>query len=223
MSRRRWIAALTLVGLLGVAGVTTAAVTSDDGARGSGVLPVMSETTSTQPITTTTRKKKKAKLQVLPQPERAPLDPYAPTPLVEVGVIEIPKIGVRHKVYEGITLTVLDVGPGHWPGSAMPCQRGNTVFPGHRVTHSRPFYNIDLLKPGDQMIFHLPERSCVYSVTGTQIVYPEDVWVTDPTPKPTATIIACHPKHSAAQRIVVKGELIGNIPRAKTTTPKEPA
>jgi sortase A len=106
----------------------------------------------------------------------------------------------------------------------MPCKRGNTVFPGHRVTHSHPFLDIDQLRPGDHIIFHMPDRDCVYSVTGTQIVYPEDVWVTDPTPKPTATIIACHPKHSAAQRIVVKGDLIGDIPRAKTTTtPKEPA
>jgi LPXTG-site transpeptidase (sortase) family protein len=53
----------------------------------------------------------------------------------------------------------------------------------------------------------------VYTVTGTQIVKPKDVWVTDPTPKPTVTLIACHPKHSAAQRIVVKGKLVGVIPR----------
>jgi sortase A len=220
VTKRRWIAVLTLVGLLGIAGVTTAAVSNDrSDARAAGEL-VVAETTSTQPVTTTTRKKKKKKLVVLPQPERAPLDPYAPTPLVEVGSIEIPKIGLEHVVYEGITLTVLDHGPGHWPGSAMPCKIGNTVFPGHRVTHSRPFYNIDLLKPGDEIIFHMPKRDCVYSVTRTQIVYPEDVWVTDPTTKPTATIIACHPKHSAAQRIVVKGDLVANIPRANTTTPK---
>jgi len=29
---------------------------------------------------------------------------------------------------------------------------------------------------------------------------------------PTVTLIACHPKHSAAQRLVVKGTLIADIP-----------
>jgi sortase A len=58
----------------------------------------------------------------------------------------------------------------------------------------------------------MPGHDCVYSVTGTQIVTPTDLWVIDPTPKPTVTLIACHPKHSAAQRIVVKGDLIADIP-----------
>ncbi|HEX5615902.1 MAG TPA: sortase, partial [Acidimicrobiia bacterium] len=76
----------------------------------------------------------------LPQPEAPPDDPYADVPIVPVGSVVIPKIGLDHTVYEGIWLTVIDEGPGHWPGSAMPGERGNTVFPGHRVTNSRPFY-----------------------------------------------------------------------------------
>jgi sortase A len=154
-------------------------------------------------------------VKALPRPDPAPADPYAPTPIVQVGVVEIPKIGLVHPVYEGITLTVIDHGPGHWPGSAMPCEAGNAVFPGHRVTHSHPFLDLDRLSPGDQIVFRMPGRDCVYAVTGTQIVRPTDVWVTDPTPQPTVTLIACHPKHSAARRIVVKGRLIGVIPRPK--------
>jgi sortase A len=149
----------------------------------------------------------------LPHPDPAPSDPYAAVPVVQIGSIEIPKIGLNHPVFEGITLTVIDHGPSHWPGSAMPCQLGNTVFPGHRVTHTHPFLNLDLLSPGDQIVFHMPKEDCVYSVTGTQIVKPSDVWVTDPTTTPTVTLIACHPKHSAAERIVVKGTLIKATPR----------
>src|SRR4029077_19098413 len=145
-------------------------------------------------------------------PDAPPADPYAPTPIVQVGVVEIPKIQLLHPVYEGITLTVIDHGPGHWPGSALPCQRGNAVFPGHRVTHSHPFLNLDLLSIGDQIIFHMPGKDCVYKVTSTTIVNPTDLWVTDPTRSPTVTLIACHPKHSAAQRIVVKGILVAAIP-----------
>ena len=132
-------------------------------------------------------------------------------PVIQIGAIEIPKIGLLHPIYEGVTLTVLDHGPGHWPGSALPCQAGNTVFPGHRVTHSHPFLDLDLLAAGDKITFHMPGKDCVYVVTGTQIVAPTDLYVIDPTPKPTVTLIACHPKHSAAQRIVVKAKFVEEI------------
>ncbi len=219
MTRKRWIALLTAFVIVLAAALTTAAVTRGGGdKRSTEDSPLI--TTSTAPAeksTPTTRHKKNAKkhLKVLPRPDPAPADPYAPTPIVQVGVIDIPKIGLVHPVFQGITLTVIDHGPGHWPGSAMPCEIGNSVFPGHRVTHSHPFLNLDLLSPGDQIVFRMKGRDCVYAVTGTQIVRPTDVWVTDPTSKPTVTLIACHPKHSAAERIVVKGKLIGVIPRPK--------
>ena len=49
----------------------------------------------------------------------------------------------------------------------MPGQSGNTVFPGHRVTHTHPFLDLDLLAPGDQIIFHMPDADSVYAVTET--------------------------------------------------------
>ncbi len=110
-------------------------------------------------------------------------------------------------------MTVIDHGPGHWTGYAMPCQAGNSVFPGHRVTHTHPFLDIDRLAPGDEIIFHMPGKDCVYKVTGTTIVLPSALSVTDPTPTPTVTLIACNPKHSAAQRIVVTGKLVADISR----------
>jgi sortase A len=210
VTKRRWIALLSALGIVIAAALTTAFVARDGGTH-EDESPVLTPTT--QKVTSTTHKVTTTTLGKLPQPEPPPADPYAPTPLVQVGTVEIPKIGLVHPVYEGITLTVIDHGPGHWPGSAVPCQRGNSVFPGHRVTHSHPFLNIDLLAPGDQVIFHVKGKDCVYAVTGTQIVVPSDMWVTNPTPTPTVTLIACHPKHSAAQRIVVKGKLIKEIPK----------
>jgi sortase A len=209
MTKRRWIAVFTALGILIAAALTTAAVTR--GSSSEDDSPLLAAPTSTSQIITTTLPPSTT-TALLPHPLPAPSDPYAPTPIVQVGTVEIPSIGLVHPVFEGITLTVIDHGPGHWPGSAMPCQRGNSVFPGHRVTHTHPFLNLDLVHPGDQIIFRLPGRECVYSVTGTQIVSPTDLWVTDPTPTPTVTLIACHPKHSAAQRIVVKGKLIADIP-----------
>ena len=219
MTRKRWIAGLSALGIVIAAALTTAAVMHDGNSRSaddspllvaSTVPPTTVRTTTTHATTTT------FDISKLPRPLPPPADPYAAGPIIQVGTIEIPKIGLVHPVYEGITLTVIDHGPGHWPGSAMPCRRGNTVFPGHRVTHSHPFLNLDLLSPGDQIVFHMPGRDCVYKVTGTRIVQPTELSVTDPTVQPTVTLIACHPKHSAAQRIVVSGVLIADIPRKKT-------
>jgi sortase A len=153
----------------------------------------------------------------LPVPAAPPSDPYEKVPIVQVGVIWIPKINLAHPVYEGVSLTVIDHGPGHWPGSAMPGQVGNTVFPGHRVTHSHPFLDLDKLVPGDQIIFQMPEADYVYEMRTQSIVVPTDMWVVDPTPNATVTLIACHPKHSARQRIVIKGDLVATMPKGGAT------
>ena len=212
MTRKRWIASITALGIVIAAALTTAAVLNHGSARtADDDSPLLAPSTTARPRpahpTSTTFDVRK-----LPHPVAPPADPYAPTPIVQIGAIEIPKIQLLHPVFEGITLTVIDHGPGHWPGSALPCQRGNSVFPGHRVTHTHPFLNLDLLSPGDQIVFHMPKAICVYKVTGTQIVDPSALWVTDPTVEPTVTLIACHPKHSAAQRIVVKGVLVSRTP-----------
>lgn len=124
------------------------------------------------------------------------------------GRIEIPAIGLNHATYEGIDLPTIDHGPSHWPGTPLPGQRGNTVFPGHRTTHSRPFWDLDKLQPGNEVIFTTPAGRFTYKVTRTMIVPANAMYVTDQTPDATFTIMACHPKGSARQRIVVKGSLV---------------
>ena len=128
------------------------------------------------------------------------------------GMIVIPRIGLVHPIFEGIDETAIHWGPGHWPGSALPGQRGNTVFAGHRVTHTRPFLDIDLLAPGDQIIFHLATGTYTYEVTDHIIVSPQDTWIANQTADATVTIFGCHPKHSARQRYVVRGKLVSAGP-----------
>lgn len=129
-------------------------------------------------------------------------------PIVEIGTIEIPKIGLVHRIMEGISMRNIDLGPSHWPGTAFPGQVGNSVFAGHRVTKTKPFRNIDQLVPGDRVIFTVQGVRSEYSVTGTEIVSPKAVHIANQTPTPTATIFACHPPGSARQRIVVRMDLV---------------
>ncbi len=160
-------------------------------------------TTTTAPATTTTTASTTTVPGTLPNPESPPANPRAAEPLVELGTIEIPKIGVTKSIYEGITLTTLDHGPGHWPGTAMPGQQGNVVIAGHRVSHDKPFRHLEQLVPGDDVIMTTADGRFVYKVTGTDIVYPDALWIVDQTADYTATLFACHPAGSTRQRIVV--------------------
>jgi sortase A len=139
----------------------------------------------------------------LPVPAEVPADPRAKVPIVQVGTIEIPKIGVSKPMFDGVTLTVLDNGPGHWTGTALPGQMGNVVVAGHRTSHDRPFRNIDQLAAGDEVIFTTADGRFVYLVTSTEVVLPTAVEIIDQTAAYTATLFACHPVGSTRERIVV--------------------
>lgn len=142
----------------------------------------------------------------LPTPLPVP-DPGTVEPVVELATFELPAIGVTQTMYEGVTLGTLDLGPGHWPGSALPGQIGNMVIGGHRMSHSHPFRDLDLLVPGDELVLTDATGRHVYRVVGTEIVNPDAMWILDQTPASTATLFACHPKGSTKQRIVVHFEL----------------
>jgi sortase A len=209
-TRRRRTLVGVVVGavLAAVAGATAYVVTRDDNASAHTAAPVT--TTTTLPPTTTTRPPTTTTLAPLPQPTPAPADAYAAVPIYRIGTMTIPKINLVHPIFEGVWLTVVDYGPGHWPGSAMPGKRGNSVFAGHRVTHTHPFLDLDLLARGDRVIFYMRDGTFTYKVTSITIVQPEDLGITTPTQTPTITLFACNPKHSAAQRIVVKGKLVAS-------------
>jgi sortase A len=167
---------------------TTAAGGSDAAARTPG--PTVASPTSLPPTT-------------LPAPDVAPTDENAPTPDVVHGTLALPTIGVEQSLHEGVTLTAIDRGPSHWPGTAMPGEIGNVVVAGHRVTHSRPFYDLDRLRPGDPLVFTLIDGTrWTYELTSVEIVAPDAMHIVEQTPERTATLFACHPKGSAAQRIV---------------------
>ena len=144
----------------------------------------------------------------LPAPIPIPPDDYAPEPVRQIGTMEIPAIGLRHRIFQGVTLNNIDMSPSHWTGSALPGQLGNSVFAGHRATHSQPFRRIDALVPGDQVIFTVDGTRSVYRVTGHLVVRPSDSWIADQTPAYTGTLYACHPVGSVAERYVVRMELV---------------
>jgi sortase A len=157
-----------------------------------------STTTSTTTTSTTTTLPRQSTRPIAP-----PEDPRSAEDNPQLGRIAIPSVGVDAELHDGIRLTTLDRGPGHWPGTAMPGQIGNVVVAGHRTSHGAEFRHLDALAPGDEVIFTTDTGVHTYLVTGTQVVTPDALWITDPTDTPTATLFACHPLGSTAQRIVV--------------------
>lgn len=138
----------------------------------------------------------------VPVPEGLPPDDFV-EPEVIIGELVIPALLLSQTIYKGVTLPTLDKGVGYWPGTAMPGHVGNVVLGGHRVSKKKPFRNIDLLVPGDEIYLTTAEGRFVYAVTGTQIVEPTETWIIDQGETATLTLFACHPPHSTKQRIVV--------------------
>jgi sortase A len=141
-------------------------------------------------------------------PIEPPADPRAPEPEVVIGSIEIPRISLVAPLNEGISLTTIDRGPSHWPGSALPGQVGNAVVAGHRVTKTRPFRDIDRLVPGDEVVLTGAGVRATYVVNGSEVVAPDAMRIVDPTPTATLTLFACHPPGSARYRYVVTADLV---------------
>lgn len=172
-------------------------------------VPVLATTTTVPPTTSTAAPRARSGSDT---PVRPPANSYAPEPIKLIGQLEIPKIGLSTPIYEGITLRNIDLGPSHWPGTAMPGEVGNAVFAGHRVTHTHPFLHIDSLDTGDQIIFTINGVRSVYAVTGHEVVTPDALWIANQTPTATATIFGCHPPHSATYRYVVHSSLVSTGP-----------
>jgi sortase (surface protein transpeptidase) len=163
--------------------------------------------------------------------------PVADRPAVPgdaLAVLYLPRLGAdyRRVVLEGTAEQELSKGPGHYPGTAMPGERGNLAIAGHRVGRGSPFLDLDRLRPGDAIVVETADTWFVYRVLGDrdtgsfqgdpsgipgrEIVRPTDVDVISPVPGGRAdaapdgawlTLTTCHPKYSAEQRLVIHAVL----------------
>lgn len=157
----------------------------------------------------------------LPPPTADPLpdeaaEPADPPPLFEetppeegepLGRITIPAAGVDAILVEGVRRDDLKMGPGHMPWTPLPGQPGNAVVSGHRTTYGAPFYDLDLLEPGDEIVVETALGRHVYVVRELVVVDPTGVWVTEDRPGAWLTLTTCHPRFSARERLVVFAEL----------------
>jgi len=160
--------------------------------------------------------------QVVTAPSNLP----TPEPGAPVAQLDIPSIGSNFVMVQGVDLKWLQQGPGHFPQTPLPGQPGNSAVAGHRTTYSAPFNRIDELQPGDAVNVTTLQGTFQYRVdsqvddkgitSGHFIVGPNDISILEQTGVNRLTLMACHPKFSAAQRLVVTATL------ASTPAPSTP-
>lgn len=164
------------------------------------------------------------------------------------AVMRIPSFGADYAeaVVQGTTNAALEKGPGHYTETAGPGEIGNFAIAGHRVGKGSPFLNLDKMKPGDAIVIETEVNWYVYRVIGDpatgsfddpaypapgqDITEPADYAQVAPVPhddtaEPTQallTLTTCHPKFSAAERLIIHAYLDGDpLPKAQYPNPED--
>ena len=164
---------------------------------------------------------------IVPTPDVAPTQtpaenpsvsqPSVPTPTPEpaypygraLARLRIPSAEIDVVVFGGADAAILEKGPGHVPGTALPGVDGppnNCVLTGHRDSH---FRHLGWLKPGHQIFLETPAGQRSYRIVRREIVKPDAVSVLAPSEKARLTLITCYPFNfigPAPERLVLIAE-----------------
>jgi sortase A len=125
-----------------------------------------------------------------------------------IGRIVAPDMDGLNEVFvQGTDTASLQKGPGHYPETPFPGERGTVGIAGHRTTYLAPFRHIDSMERGDSITLEMPYGTFVYRVQRTEIVDPSDVGIVRPVSYERLVLSACHPLYSASQRYIVFARL----------------
>ncbi|MEU6644338.1 class E sortase [Saccharomonospora sp. NPDC046836] len=133
--------------------------------------------------------------------------------------LAIPRLGLSWVVVEGVSLSDLRSGPGHYPATQQPGEVGNFAVAGHR-SHGT-FWDLDELGDGDAISVETSQARYTYRVYAVHIVSPTDTWVIAPDPenpdqapqRRLLTLTTCHPQWGNWQRLIVHAELVNTEPK----------
>jgi sortase A len=155
-----------------------------------------------------------------------PSDSFKPKAGDPVFALELEVAGIRDMIVQGVETEELKLGPGHYPDcrdsfekplctkdeEVWPGERGRVIVSGHRTTYGAPFWDLNKAEKGDQIITRTKWGTFTYEVTETRIVDDQarDVAIADPPGnKGEIVLTTCNPRFSAAERLVVLGEMVG--------------
>ena len=125
-----------------------------------------------------------------------------------LGRLDIPRLEVSVVVMPGDDEDTLRRAVGHLSDTPVPWDGGNTSLAGHRDTFFRPLEHV---RVGDDIHLDTPHGRFHYRVRRTLVVAPEELWVLDPSSKPTLTLVTCYPflfVGPAPKRFIVQAERV---------------
>jgi sortase A len=123
-----------------------------------------------------------------------------------IGSLDVSRLRLSAMIAEGDDDATLKVAIGHLPDTPLPWHEGNSALAGHRDTFFRPLQHI---RVGDELRVSTVRGDFRYQVRETKVVGPNDLWVLDPTDRPTLTLITCYPFSyvgKAHRRFIVRAE-----------------
>lgn len=135
--------------------------------------------------------------------------------------IKVPKIGLDTVVVQGVGVEELKKGPGLFPDcdeisgdcvteSKYPGEDGNVAISGHRTTYGAPFFRLNELAEGDVIDFVSGPARYRYRVRGQEVVDPVRGFdVVEQHGRNELTLTTCHPRFSAAQRLIIHADYEG--------------
>jgi len=136
--------------------------------------------------------------------------------------LSIPKLGIKNALVE---TNSKDLNPqtslGHYNGSALPGERGNTFIYGHSVlpwffnpkNYLTIFSTLDKLNVGDEFSINMNNKLLSYRVESKEILPPDKVNpLFEFKPKylneSTVTLMTCYPAGTRAKRLLLNAVLI---------------
>lgn len=151
---------------------------------------------------------------------------FRPKPGKPVFNLVIPSIDLDQIVVEGVGVEELRKGPGHYPEcragfekplctefeEIWPGEEGRVIVSGHRTTYGAPFWDLDKIRRGDEIITKTKWGTFTYRVTKKDVVPPDSLAIAVPSNDAEIVLTTCNPKFSAATRLVVFAEIVPGDP-----------
>ena len=112
----------------------------------------------------------------------------------------IPKIDINLPYATGDASVMENGAWWRQPENGNPADGGNFVLSAHRfimgltpqqTLRKSPFYNIDKLKIGDEIVVDYNQKRYVYVISKVFAVKPDDVYIEDRTSQPQLTLYSC--------------------------------
>ena len=130
-------------------------------------------------------------------------------PMGIMGIVKIPKIGVKLPIYHGTLQETLARGAGHLYGTDLPVggKSRHTVVTAHSgMPDATMFDDLNTLKKGDYFYFNVQGKTLRYKVFRINVVEPNDIrLLRREKGRDLATLITCTPYGINTHRLLVTG------------------